>query len=101
MFGRPRRIGAATEPADGRVQDGRPRFERGERVGVAGVARVVHVDAGGAGSLDERLDLARRGHAYRVCEDELGRVEPTTQVGDATRIDPSLEGAAEGDAQRD
>src|SRR6266702_4645335 len=46
------------------------------------------------------LDLCRRGDADRVREDELARLEPLAELEDATGIDASFEGTAEGDADR-
>ncbi len=91
----------------GSRRDRRPRrrgrcagVERRERVRVARVARVVPVEAGRV-----RVRVSPRtspGHrdADRVREDDLVGREPLGQLGDATRIDPSLERAAERNADR-
>ena len=75
-----RRERAAAETADRGVEHGRAGLERGERVRVARVARVVEVAADGDAELgssgDERAHLARRRDADRVGEDDrvgLGR----------------------------
>jgi len=101
VAGRARSVGAAAEPADRGVQHGGARLDRRDRVGVAGVPGVVQVDADrpAAGHPpDEVADLPRRGDADRVREDELRRVEPGAQLRHPSRVDPTLEGAAEGDA---
>ena len=78
--------------------------ERGVRVRVAGVARVVEVAADGLAepdeSLDERFDLRRRRNPDRVREDELVRLrrrQPLTDRQHALRIHRALERATEGD----
>src|SRR5262249_58084752 len=45
VAGRPRREGAAADPADRRVEHGRAGFDRGPRVRDPGVARVVQMHA--------------------------------------------------------
>ena len=49
-------------------------------------------------AFDEALDLCGRGDADRVSEDDLVRLELRTEIGHVSRVDVSLEGAAERDA---
>ena len=70
VAGRARRERAAAEAADGRVEDRRAVLEPGERVRVAGVARVVQVQADGRAGLQRRAAAARgpaRGRRRRSC----------------------------------
>ena len=107
----PRRVGrerTAAEPSDGGVEDGRPGVERGERVRVARVARVVEVAAHGrpepGDAARQRANGARRRDADRVREDEAVRLDLGDLLGDldhAVGIDLAFERAAERHAQRD
>src|SRR5688572_25391612 len=105
--GRPRGERAPADAADGRVEHGGARLERGERVRVAGVAGVVQVGSDGRPrklrAADDVPDLPRHRDADRVGEDDLidGRREPLGEVDDAPGVDRALERAAEGDANRD
>src|SRR6266542_6185165 len=51
-------------------------------------------------TVDEALDLRGRGHADRVREHDLARLELCAELRDASRVDAALEGATEGDADR-
>ena len=62
VAGRARRERAAAEAADGGVEDRRAVLEAGERVGVAGVARVVQVQADGLAGLQRS-----RARSSRTC----------------------------------
>ena len=106
----PRRVrgeGAAAEPADRRVENGRARCERRERIRVAGVPRVVEMAADRDSELDRAPDQRAHGawcrYSDRVGEDErvgaaLG--DARCRLHDAFGIDLALERAAERDAQR-
>ena len=75
--GRVRREGAAAEPADRGVEHGRARLERGERVRVPRVARVVEVAADRAPELPHaarRATARRSGRRRRSCR--RGRARP-------------------------
>ncbi len=87
---------AAAEAADRRVEDGGSRLERGEAVRVAGVARVVAVEAGGARQLDESAHRRGSRNADRVRKDDFGAAhEWRDELCDDARIDRALEGTAE------
>src|SRR5438874_2351573 len=60
----------------------------------------TYISAENRDTFDQALDLRGRGDADRVREDELARLQPLAQLEDATRIDASLEGTAERDADR-
>ena len=81
------------------------RLERRERVRVAGVARVVPVEAGAlaeaADALDEAAHLCGAGDADRVGQDDLVRLEPLGERDDLAGVHLALERAAERDADRD
>src|SRR5947207_6267117 len=80
--------GASAEAAARGVEHARARLERGERIRIARVARVVEVHAAGTGALDERPDLRRRGDTDRVREDDLGTWrEPRRDRCDHTGVD--------------
>src|SRR5205809_645361 len=75
--------------------------ERRECVRIARVPRVVAVEAGGAGRLDEPPHLRGRRHADRVREDELDVAEVGRELDYPPRIDATLERTPEADAERD
>src|SRR3954447_7503589 len=52
-------------------------------------------------TFDQAPDLRGRGNPDRVREHDLVRIELLAKLGDVFRFDTALEGAAEGDADRD
>jgi len=80
---RARRERTAAEAADGGVEDACASLDRGEAVRVAGIARVVPVEAVGPRALDEGAHCGRPRDADRVGEDDLRSIrEPPGELGD-------------------
>ncbi len=107
VAGRVRGERAAAEAADRRVEDARARFQRGERIRVAGVARVVEVAAERSSELggvsDQRSHCSWGRDADRVGEEErvgLDLGDPGGDLQHAGGIHLALERAPEGDAER-
>src|SRR3954465_11611015 len=104
--GRARSEGAAAEPADRGVQDGRAGLERGQGVRVAGVGGFVEVAAGRAEGGDapgHAADCARRRDADRVGQNDLARAglgQPPGDLDHRALVDGTVERVPEGDADR-
>ena len=98
--------GQPPRPPTRRVEDRRAVLEPGDRVRVAGVARVVQVQADGLAALErarhQLAHLARHADADRVGEDHLvraGRGHPVRVLDHQPGVDVALERAAERDAR--
>src|SRR5581483_7835659 len=84
---RARRVRAAAEAADRRVEQPRARLERGETVRIPGVARVVPVEPRRARLGDERAHRRGGRDADRVRQDDLRTAgEPRRELDDGAGI---------------